>query len=124
MSEPHLYTGHRGMYPHDRDARDLPLGLLSPGDVRELDEPLDQHWVPLEGNEELRALLLAQLEAERKAAEDAESGTEDGESADGASDGAQLPRRQRRTPPGIGGGEKTAPGSSTTAGEPGTTPEG
>lgn len=104
MSEPHLYTGQPGIYGHDRDARNLPLGLVSPGDVRELNEPLDHHWLPLEGNEELQASLVERREAERLEAERlvrgedlSEEGSGEGESSpDTSPPPLPLPSRRRR----------------------------
>lgn len=34
------------VYPFDRDATGQPLGEVQPGDVRDLDRPLDWQWVP------------------------------------------------------------------------------
>ena len=36
-------------YPAHRDAYDVPLGDVKPGDVIERDEAPDQFWVPYEG---------------------------------------------------------------------------
>ena len=33
-------------FPASRDARGAPLGDVNPGDVRDLDEPVGQWWVP------------------------------------------------------------------------------
>ena len=33
-------------FPASRDARGVPLGDVQPGDVRDLDEPVGQWWVP------------------------------------------------------------------------------
>lgn len=33
-------------YPFNRDAGGQPLGAVQPGDVRDLDKPLDWQWVP------------------------------------------------------------------------------
>lgn len=33
-------------YPFDRDAEGRPVGAVQPGDVRDLDEPLDWQWAP------------------------------------------------------------------------------
>ena len=43
-----VYTGSPGMYPMLRDARDIPVGTVAPGDVRDLDEAPDTAWVPLD----------------------------------------------------------------------------
>jgi hypothetical protein len=65
----YLYTGPAGMHPRHRDALNVPVGYTEPGDTRDLDKPLGPHWVLLEGNEELRELLLAQRKAEAETAE-------------------------------------------------------
>jgi len=36
------------MYPMLRDARDIPVGAVAPGDIRELDEAPDTSWTPLD----------------------------------------------------------------------------
>jgi hypothetical protein len=36
-------------FPASRDARGVPLGDVQPGDVRDLDEPVGQWWVPADG---------------------------------------------------------------------------
>ena len=38
-------------FPASRDARGAPLGDVNPGDVRDLDEPVGQWWVPADGTE-------------------------------------------------------------------------
>lgn len=99
----HLYTGPSGLYPHHKDAQSVPIGAVEPGDVRDTGEPLDPAWLPVEGNEDLRALLLARREEERKAAEP-DAGTDgemEGESGSGDENAGSppLPRRTRRTTP-------------------------
>jgi len=43
----HQFTGPYPLtYPESRDARGIPVGTAGPGDVRDLDEPLDQWWAP------------------------------------------------------------------------------
>ena len=43
-----VYTGSPGMYPMLRDARDVPVGAVAPGDIRELDEAPGTSWTPLD----------------------------------------------------------------------------
>lgn len=44
-----VFTGTGGrMYPESRDARNVPVGAVEPGDVRDLDGPLDGDWAPCE----------------------------------------------------------------------------
>lgn len=41
------FTGLTPMtYPESRDAAGIPIGTVQPGDIRDLDEPLDHLWVP------------------------------------------------------------------------------
>jgi hypothetical protein len=46
-----VYVGPGGprTYPESRDAYGVPLGLVKPGDVLELDQAPDQFWAPYEG---------------------------------------------------------------------------
>lgn len=47
-----FFTGLTAMtYPESKDAAGQPLGTVQPGDVRDLDEPLDHLWVPASGGE-------------------------------------------------------------------------
>ena len=48
------YTGPPGMYPQGRDTHDHPIGTVDTGDVRDLSEPPDTSWVPLESLEAIR----------------------------------------------------------------------
>ena len=62
------YTGSPGMYPQGRDTQDRPIGAVTTGDVRDLDEAPDSSWVPAEpGVQEhldaIRALIAAQTPA-------------------------------------------------------------
>ena len=59
------YTGSPGMYPQGRDTQDRPIGTVTTGDERDLDEAPDSSWVPAEpGVQEhldaIRALIAAQ----------------------------------------------------------------
>jgi hypothetical protein len=114
----HFYTGHAGTYPHHRDARDLPIGYVEPGDIRDLDldEPLDHHWVPVSEGEDLLALLLAQREAGRAGA-GGDPGGEDSEEAAGQQRGrSRRPRPDESTvPPPL-----TPPDTTTDAGAAGS----
>ena len=47
-------------YPASRDAKGQPLGTVSPGDVRDLDEPPDMWWTPaVPVSDEDRAAMTA-----------------------------------------------------------------
>ncbi len=47
------FTGLTPMeYPFDRDATGRPLGSVQPGDVRDLDKPLDWQWTPAGSEDE------------------------------------------------------------------------
>ena len=39
------------VYPESRDAYGVPLGLVKPGDVLELDQAPDQFWTPYEAGQ-------------------------------------------------------------------------
>jgi hypothetical protein len=41
------------VYPESRDSRGVNLGLVTPGDIRDLDEAPDGMWLPLSEDEEL-----------------------------------------------------------------------
>ena len=43
------FTGPYGRtYPESRDAANIPVGQVEPGDTRDLDAPLDGDWRPAE----------------------------------------------------------------------------
>ena len=69
-------------YPASRDARGRFVGEVSPGHIRDLDEPLDQWWI--ETTDEDRARRAA-LQGDHVADEAAPDGTaaEDGAPGDG-----------------------------------------
>lgn len=44
---PFVFSGAYGRhYPESRDAQNLPVGQVEPGDTRDLNEPLDGDWTP------------------------------------------------------------------------------
>jgi hypothetical protein len=105
----HVYTApYPGVFPHQRDGLNVPLGHVEPGDIRELDEPLDHRWreatdedraALAERTEQRRvAALIAGLKAEGLSDEEIEqvlaAGAEDGEQ--GASTPPALPKRSKR----------------------------
>ena len=52
-------------YPASRDAHGVPLGTVSPGDVRDLDEPPDMWWTsaePVSDEDRAREAMAAQPE--------------------------------------------------------------
>lgn len=55
MSEFRYSGAYARHYPESRDARDLPIGEVQPGDTRELDEPLDGDWTPAEDDKSRKA---------------------------------------------------------------------
>ncbi len=76
-----VYTGSPGMYPMLRDARDIPVGTVAPGDVRDLDEAPDTAWVPLDPG------LQEHIEALQQITEDADGSEPTAEpAADGSSE--------------------------------------
>jgi hypothetical protein len=48
MSEFRFSGAYPRHYPESRDAQNLPVGQVEPGDTRDLDEPLDGDWTPAE----------------------------------------------------------------------------
>jgi len=46
----YTYTGPERTYPESRDAYQVPVGTVKPGDVLELAETLDQDWREYEGD--------------------------------------------------------------------------
>jgi hypothetical protein len=53
----YTYTGPERTYPESRDAYQVPVGTVKPGDVLELTGPLDQDWREYEGDAKPRVLI-------------------------------------------------------------------
>lgn len=78
-------TAPYGMtYPESKDAQGRNLGLVQPGDIRDLDEPPDQWW--REVTDEDRARLAADEAGADAGDEDGAAG-EDGEPGDAGPSG-------------------------------------
>lgn len=58
----HVYTGYGHIYPESKDASGAWIGTVEPGDIRDLDEPLDYWW--REATDEDREALLRRAEAQ------------------------------------------------------------
>ena len=106
MPEPFFYTGPEGTVPALRDARNLPVGVVRPGDIREFETVPGPSWVPVAGNEDHLGHLAAQRETP-------------------APEPAPEDRTEDETPPGP---QPAAPAviaqpGTPDAGEPGMTPQ-
>lgn len=63
----HTFTGpNEGQYPGERDLAGQPLGMVGPGDIRDLEGPLDHQWRETTGEDrEALAARLAAAEAKK-----------------------------------------------------------
>jgi hypothetical protein len=94
----HFYAGPPGRAVGLRDAENLPVGDVEPGDVRPFAEPPSPEWLPVEGNEDHAALAAGRDARDarvRAAIQAASAGTGGGD--EGGTPAA--PRAARRTPP-------------------------
>lgn len=113
----HTYSGPGDrVYPETRDARGQHLGMVEPGEIRDLDQAPDHLWH--ETTDEDRAARTAVLAEREQAARDAEeSGAEGGTAAEGSSGGQPENPPQDPAPK---TGRRRAAGDSDTAGDAGS----
>jgi hypothetical protein len=88
----HFYAGPPGRAVGLRDAENLPVGDVEPGDVRPFTEAPSPEWLPVDGNEDHAALAAGRDARVRAAIQAASAGTGD----EGT---PAAPRPARRTPP-------------------------
>jgi hypothetical protein len=84
-------------YPENRDAAGFPLGLVNPGDVRDLDEAPDHLWLPLSDEEEQQR--LAGLAAAETATPAGAGAGEPDDSPGGGDPGTPPPAAPQPAPP-------------------------
>jgi hypothetical protein len=86
----YTFDGPYPVTPAARDARNIPLGEVQPGDIRDLDEPLDGNWRP--ATDEDRAALASREAGRSEPAKTGSGGSSDDEGTgdDSAGDSGQA----------------------------------
>ena len=91
-----VFTGpNAGQYPDERDLAGQPIGVVEPGDTRDLAAPLDGWWT--EATDEVKAALADRLAVE--AALDDEGEPAEAGSGEPATGGAEHPADGTLSPP-------------------------